>query len=512
MSITASVFDTADASGDHEVDPVVDTIVATLREVLPIESLRGMTDDRLVRATGSIERLGRVVDALRVEAAGEIAQRSRPTLGAGSLAVTKGCRDATELLRRITLASTVTVRRRIRVGVETRAQEALSGEVFPARFPHLAAGLASGALGVDAAAVILTELAPTLTRIDAAAVGAAEAELVAAATGTSPDNDLPCTVEELRTQAAIWRVFLDQDGTEPVEDRAMNRRAFGPGSYNSGDGLVHGRYAILPEIHAKLGRVFDACLTPKTTPTFLPHPDDEDPAPSRTDDRTPDQQRHDVFAAMIDGFARSTEVPTIGGASPTVLVTITTDDLTDGGPGFIDLGGPTSHPVPLSGRAVRQMICTGGTQHVTLTPDGNIIQLGSEQRCFTPAQRRAITTRDGGCIIPGCTIPAAWCEIHHVTPHAHGGPTHPANGVLLCWYHHRTIDTSGWEIRMTNGVPHLKAPPWLATDNHWHPSTKSPTRKQERLRRQRRETDTRHPHGKPTTGHNGGPPGPEPSQ
>lgn len=237
MSITASVFDTADASGDHEVDRLVDTIVATLREVLPGESLRGTSDDRLVRATGSIERLGRMVDALRVEAAGEIAQRSRPTLGAGSLAVTKGCRDATELLRRITLASTVTVRRRIRVGVETRAQEALSGEVFPARFPHLAAGLASGALGVDAASVILTELAPTLTRIDAAAVGAAEAELVAAATGTSPDNDLPCTVEELRTQAAIWRVFLDQDGTEPAEDRAMNRRAFGPGSYNSGDGL-----------------------------------------------------------------------------------------------------------------------------------------------------------------------------------------------------------------------------------------------------------------------------------
>ncbi|WP_255355578.1 HNH endonuclease [Agromyces sp. Soil535] len=32
-------------------------------------------------------------------------------------------------------------------------------------------------------------------------------------------------------------------------------------------------------------------------------------------------------------------------------------------------------------------------------------------------------------------MPAAWCEIHHVTPDTHGGPTHPDNGVLLCFFH-----------------------------------------------------------------------------
>ncbi len=489
MSIPAPVFETLDST---EADQLSDTLLCALHGVFPAGGLRGMGDDNLLRATGSIERLGRAVDALRTETAGEIAHRSRTSLGSGSLAVQKGCRDAVELVRRVTLASTGTVRRRVTLGTETRAQEALSGDLFPARFPHIAAALTTGALGVDAATAILTALAPTRTRADGSAVEAAEAELVAAATGAGPDSALPCTADEIRGQATIWRVFLDQDGTEPAEDKAMGRRAFSPGSYNTGDGLIHGRYALMPEIHAKLGKVFDACLTPKTGPAFLPEGDtgtetgDTTATSRQVDPRTPDQQRHDVFAAMIDGFARSGQAPTIGGASPTVLVSVTADDLESGtGAGFVSLGGPTGQTVPLSLRAIEQMICTGGTQLVTLDQHGALIQLGTEQRCFTGAQRRAITLRDGGCIIPGCTIPAAWTEIHHVTPHAEDGPTHPDNGVLLCWFHHHTINTSGWEIRMTNRAPHIKAPPWLATDNHWHPTTKSPTQRLGRLRRDR---------------------------
>ncbi|MET0976798.1 MAG: hypothetical protein ABWX82_14155, partial [Leifsonia sp.] len=37
--------------------------------------------------------------------------------------------------------------------------------------------------------------------------------------------------------------------------------------------------------------------------------------------------------------------------------------------------------------------------------------------------------------------------------------THVDNGVLLCWYHHRTIDSSGWHIRMINGSPQIQPPP-----------------------------------------------------
>ncbi|MHA6695681.1 DUF222 domain-containing protein [Homoserinimonas sp. A520] len=336
MSSSVAIF-------EDEVDQLIDTLVTSLETVLPTGALRPVSDDTLLVTTGHLERLGRVVDARRVEAAGELQHRSRPTLGSASLAVRKGCRDAVELLRRVTLTSTGTVRRRVKLGAETRVQVALSGDLFPPRFPHIATALHDGTLGVDAASAIVTELSPTLVRADVAEVQRAEAELVAAATGTGPDSPVPCTAEEIRGQASVWRVFLDQDGTLPTEEKAMGRRAFSPGSYNSADGLVHGRYALMPEVHGRLGKVFDACLTPKTAPAFLPEghqPVEEgastggittgdvstEPAPGPVDTRTPDQQRHDVFAAMIDGFARSGQAPTIGGASPTVLVQVTADD------------------------------------------------------------------------------------------------------------------------------------------------------------------------------------------
>ena len=263
MTTFATTFDTG-------VDQLIDSVIESLVAAVPVGAFRAAPDDRLLVFAGALERLGRVVDARRVEAAGEIQHRSRIALGTASLAVRKGCRDAVELLRRINLASTTTVRRHIKLGTQTRPQTALSGEVVPAPFPHIAAAIDAGTLGVDAATAIITELAPTLLRAHFQGIDGAEAELVAAATGTGPETTIPCTADEIREQATVWRAYLDQDGTLPTEERAMTRRSFSPGTYNSADNLVHGKYALMPEIHAKLGRVFDACLSPKTGPAFLP--------------------------------------------------------------------------------------------------------------------------------------------------------------------------------------------------------------------------------------------------
>ncbi|WP_460572313.1 HNH endonuclease signature motif containing protein [Humibacter soli] len=78
-----------------------------------------------------------------------------------------------------------------------------------------------------------------------------------------------------------------------------------------------------------------------------------------------------------------------------------------------------------------------------------------------------MAARDGGCAIPGCRIPASWCEVHHVQEHSRGGPTHTDNGVTLCWFHHRTINTNGWAIRMRHGVPHVQAPGWIDPTRQW---------------------------------------------
>jgi hypothetical protein len=92
------------------------------------------------------------------------------------------------------------------------------------------------------------------------------------------------------------------------------------------------------------------------------------------------------------------------------------------------------------------------------------LAVGRTSRTATVAQRRALAARDGGCIIPGCAVPAESCKSHHVQDWAAGGPSDIDNLVLLCWAHHRQVDLSMWTIApaepgTTVAQPSSGAPP-----------------------------------------------------
>ncbi|MDQ0576657.1 HNH endonuclease signature motif containing protein [Agromyces albus] len=440
-----------------------------LADVLRFDDASRYSDDELLVTMGELEALGRLVDAHRAAFAGEVAERSQVELGEQRLSARKSCRSAVELVERVTQVSGFEVRRRIALGSATRSRSGFTGEPIGAAFPIVAAALAAGDLGADVACTIIRELDRTRTVADPISLAAAEQALVAEATGGGDGAPVRCTADELRVQAQAWSTFLDQDGREPEDERAMRRRGFRLG--RARDGLIPVAGELMPEVAAKLTRLFDAHLSPRSGTGFMT--DEERAAAAESGEtRSTDQQRHDVLAAVIDTAARSGEHPMIGGAAPTVLVSVRASDV-ESGRGVAHADGVE---VPISLRAARHMMCTGGIQKVVFDDNGRIITLGSPERCFTPHQRRAIILRDGGCLIPGCSVPSSWCEIHHVIPDVDGGPTHPDNGVLLCWFHHRTIDTSGWGIRMLRGVPQIRPPAWLDPGGGWRALTKSPTR------------------------------------
>ncbi|HEY4557839.1 MAG TPA: HNH endonuclease signature motif containing protein [Enteractinococcus sp.] len=86
-------------------------------------------------------------------------------------------------------------------------------------------------------------------------------------------------------------------------------------------------------------------------------------------------------------------------------------------------------------------------------------------RLFTPTQRRAILARDRGCQAPGCTLPAVYCQIHHITEWHTGGPTDVDNAITLCAHHHAAVHNEKWTIRRHNGLTFFQPAPGSTPHN-----------------------------------------------
>lgn len=455
---------------------VMEALLETLRGT--VEQLRGAADrglrDRGILGATDAELLAavhlagdvvRLVDALLIECAGEVARRSRSAERDDRLTSRMGCHDVSELLQRLTRMSPTTVARYQRAAKPVVVDQRLDGTAMPARFPAMRETLIDGQVGLDGLLAVLQPLEAMADRVPVDALLTADAMLAAAARGEAPDAAPPACADLLRIQAQAWAAVLDQDGAQPREDRAVQLRGVRLG--RARDGVVPINGTLLPEVAAQFQRICDATLSPRVS--FTPAAEQDLVVP---DDRTRPQRQHDALATALFVAASSTSLPTIGGAAPTLVITVRAQDLAKGS-GWAMAEGVDEPVTPASARHAG---CAGVIQRVLLGGNGRILRLGTEERVFNRHQRRAIAVRDGGCIIPGCSVPAGWCEVHHVVDHAKGGPTNTDNGVLLCWFHHRFIDQGPWKIRMNHGVPEVQAPTWYDATGRWRAVTTSRTR------------------------------------
>ena len=468
------------------LDEVRRALGGAVAETVRGGALRAVDDESLLSLIAVSAEVARLVDAVLVEAIGHVQERADAAPHAERITTTHGCRSMKELVQRLTHGSSRSAGELLRAARAVAEPVALTtGERLPARYPGMREALADGALGAEGIAVVAGALDGAACSVEARL--AADAELAASARGAGSGGCPPPCVDELRLQAQVWAMYLDQDGAEPREARAMRGRGVTLGVCH--DGLVPVRGDLLPEVAGQFTTLLHAMLNPKVGGPDAPEgphfvSDDDracdasDSLAPPADTRTRAQQQHDALASILSVAARSGEVPTIGGAAPTLVVSVTADDLRSGR-GHAHIDG-CDEPVSLA--AARQVACTGGVQRVVTDSAGRIRAIHTLERVFDQHQRRAIVLRDGGCVIPGCQVPAAWCEIHHVEEHSRGGPTHTDNGVLLCWHHHRTLDSSGWHVRMRGGLPEVRGPSWWDRSANWRAVTASPIRMRNRLR------------------------------
>lgn len=469
----------------------------------------GESGEGLVSALQAAGAVRRRLDAVITTLAGQVQDRDRRLAGEGRVSATVGCRDATELLRRALRTDVGTAGQFVRAARATHRDVVLStGDVLPARYPAMAAALQDGVVSVPGLLAAIGPVDRAGNRISSEERDAVDGLLATTARGEdladvhSRPGPAPST-NELAEYARAIMLALDPDGAEPDDAKADRNRSFWMGPLRGGVHPVGG--GLLPEVAGMLQRLLDACNNPAAASSpdlgtgaatnaagrdggnagvgvgvggvrFEPgtnsdeDPDGIDGLPVPEDRRTRAQRDHDTLAMILTVAAASGGIPDLGGAAPTLVVSVTAADYASGrGRAFIE---GTGDDVPLS--VARHAACAGGIQRVLFDQRGQIVSIGTSGRIFTALQRRAIHLRDRECVIPGCHVPAPWCEIHHVTEWADGGLTHTSNGVALCWHHHRTLEVSGWQIRMTGGVPEIRGPAWWDPYRDWHrPSTRN---------------------------------------
>lgn len=361
-----------------------------------------------------------------------------------------GYRSTAEFLRVRLQIGASDARRRLALVGSVLPRTGIGGERLPAAKEELAAAVAAGSISSQAATVV----AQALDSVRQVVPPETAAQMEHALTVTAIEKDY----DFLTRVAKRWTDALDQDGAEPSEEFLRQRQ--GAFIRPPRRGLHHLEIFATTDQFEHLLTVMNVATNPRTDCGSA------EAGAAQLDHRSRPQRRLDGLVGGCKAALAAGGLPAAGGLRPQVMVTIDYRHLLEQLHGAVpDAGGPGSNAGtlmftgPVTASTVRQIACDADIIPVVLGGDGRILDIGRASRVFPPHVRKALTARDGGCAFPECTLPAPWCEAHHITYWSRGGTTGTENGALLCSYHHHLIHKEQWAIQMRSGVPWFIPPP-----------------------------------------------------
>jgi Domain of unknown function (DUF222)/HNH endonuclease len=418
------------------MDETVASLIAVIGDLQDAE-LAGLSSVELTGLLRQAETASRRLDAGIRRVVAEIDRRG--------VAGEYGACSTGDLVRQKLLITTHEASVRVRQARELTPRVALTGEMLPPLFAHVAGALDCGSITLAHARIITTTRSGLPGEVDARHGDAAEQFLVEQASQLTPT--------QLGHVATRLGDTLNPDGKFTDEADQERRRSFTLTVHTDGSSTPSGRFT--PEVTSLIRPVLDSLSAPQ-------------PSEGLPDTRTPPQRRHDGVGEAAMMLLRTGELPDSGGTPVSVLVTVTADHLKAAEQGE-DVVVTDRYGTPISLHTITQLGAELELTAVTLDTSGGILSYGRTKRLATCHQRRALAARDKGCNFPGCTRHAAWTEVHHITEWLHGGQTDLNNLVLLCRYHHRNFQKAGWTVRMRNDteVPEWIPPTWL--DEHQRP-------------------------------------------
>lgn len=289
--------------------------------------------------------------------------------------------------------------------------------------PVVGVALAAGQIGAGHADVLARCAGKAKATVRALLLEHA-ADLVESAKAMSPEKFEEHCERELRE-------LEDDDGADRLE--RQRQQSFLKNWKDTETGMFCGRFALDPERGSRLFNAIEAEL--QQLWSEQPH------------------SKEESTETVLDNLAAQALINLIGHGHATlrpsadVHLHIDHDTMRTGllsEFGLCELSDGTQIPVGTA----RRLCCQANIIPIVLGTDGEVLDVGREERYATRAQRRALGAMYRTCGFTDCNTPFDRCEIHHVLPYEQWGPTDLANLVPLCWIHHHLVHEGGWTLTL----------------------------------------------------------------
>jgi hypothetical protein len=170
--------------------------------------------------------------------------------------------------------------------------------------------------------------------------------------------------------------------------------------------------------------------------------------PAADDERTPPQQRADSLVELARRQLDGGRLPEVAGQKPHLMVNV---DLATLAKQPHSPAAELEWAQPIPAETARRLACDCSLTPILHGAESHQVEAGPTTRVIPPSMRRALNARDKGCRFPGCDMPVAWCDAHHLKHWADGGPNALWNLLLLCRRHHGLFHEGGWRLEQADG-------------------------------------------------------------
>jgi hypothetical protein len=257
---------------------------------------------------------------------------------------------------------------------------------------------------------------------------------------TETSQNLPPMETDKVAKQLLYR--LDPDGRNTFDPKSVDRRELSIAVDPTGMVIIRGQ--LDPANGAAFKAAIDAMSAP--TPVEKDGTNGGTGALSVPDERSKRQRQADAAGAIGRMILAGIGAGRAEIDRPRIVIHLPANESEQTG--------------PLTPAWIARFACDS----IVETLDTKNLFLGHSARTASPAQRRFLIARDGGCVIPACHTPGAWCDAHHVRWWSDGGATDVDNMAMVCPRHHTDIHSGTWSLTMINGEPWARPPRWLDPD------------------------------------------------